>query len=60
MEIYYRDNLICPTVEDYERMVHRKTGGLFGLAVKLMQVFSRSPKATEDYSKLTGEFSMDP
>ncbi|XP_003738171.1 geranylgeranyl pyrophosphate synthase [Galendromus occidentalis] len=58
MEIYYRDNLICPTVEAYELMVKRKTGGLFGLAVKMMQVFSGSPKATEDYSTLTALFGL--
>lgn len=52
MEIYWRDNLVCPSVEQYELMVKRKTGGLFGLAVRLMQLFS--DKQTEDYSKLTG------
>lgn len=40
MEIYWRDNYICPTEAEYSRMVKRKTGGLFGLAVRLMQLFS--------------------
>lgn len=40
MEIYWRDNFLCPTEEEYKEMVKRKTGGLFGLGVKLMQLFS--------------------
>ncbi|XP_022643971.1 geranylgeranyl pyrophosphate synthase-like isoform X3 [Varroa destructor] len=52
MEIFWRDSLVCPTEEEYELMVKRKTGGLFGLAVRLMQVFSNSTKANKDYSKL--------
>ncbi|XP_022643970.1 geranylgeranyl pyrophosphate synthase-like isoform X2 [Varroa destructor] len=54
MEIFWRDSLVCPTEEEYELMVKRKTGGLFGLAVRLMQVFSNSTKANKDYSKLIG------
>ncbi|OQR71931.1 geranylgeranyl pyrophosphate synthase-like, partial [Tropilaelaps mercedesae] len=53
MEIFWRDSLVCPTEQEYEIMVKRKTGGLFGLAVRLMQAFSRSTKANEDYSTLT-------
>nr|UJH41141.1 geranyl diphosphate synthase [Pardosa pseudoannulata] len=40
MEIYWRDSFLCPTEEEYKEMVKRKTGGLFGLGVKLMQLFS--------------------
>ncbi|XP_059156776.1 geranylgeranyl pyrophosphate synthase-like isoform X1 [Physella acuta] len=40
MDIYWRDSVVCPTEEDYKLMVIRKTGGLFGLAVELMQLFS--------------------
>ncbi|XP_071107195.1 geranylgeranyl pyrophosphate synthase-like isoform X1 [Haliotis cracherodii] len=40
MDIYWRDAVLCPTEEDYKTMVIRKTGGLFGLAVRLMQLFS--------------------
>ncbi|KAG1710420.1 Geranylgeranyl pyrophosphate synthase [Nymphon striatum] len=42
MEIFWRDNFICPTEEQYKDMTIRKTGGLFGLAVKLMQLFSNN------------------
>ncbi|XP_076449066.1 geranylgeranyl pyrophosphate synthase-like [Babylonia areolata] len=42
MDIYWRDAVICPTEDDYKLMVIRKTGGLFGLAVRLMQLFSEN------------------
>jgi len=50
MEIYWRDNFICPTEEEYRQMIDRKTGGLFNLAVRLMQLFSSS---NEDFTHLT-------
>ncbi|OWF50319.1 geranylgeranyl pyrophosphate synthase-like [Mizuhopecten yessoensis] len=40
MDIYWRDAIICPTEDEYKAMVTKKTGGLFGLAVRLMQLFS--------------------
>ncbi|XP_072107138.1 geranylgeranyl pyrophosphate synthase isoform X1 [Mobula birostris] len=40
LDIYWRDTYTCPTIEDYKAMVLQKTGGLFGLAVGLMQLFS--------------------
>jgi geranylgeranyl diphosphate synthase type 3 len=39
-DIYWRDNGSCPTEEQYKTMVIHKTGGLFRLAVRLMQAFS--------------------
>ncbi|XP_013777530.1 geranylgeranyl pyrophosphate synthase-like [Limulus polyphemus] len=51
MEIYWRDNFVCPTEEEYKHMVKRKTGGLFGLAVQLMQLFSDNKS---DFTKLIG------
>ncbi|KAJ8951201.1 hypothetical protein NQ314_007702 [Rhamnusium bicolor] len=51
MEIYWRDNFTCPTEEEYKQMVIRKTGGLFMLAIRLMQLFSDN-KA--DYTRITG------
>jgi len=44
MDIYWRDSVTCPTEEEYKTMVIRKTGGLFGLAVDLMQLFSEDTK----------------
>lgn len=49
MDIYWRDASICPSEAEYRAMVLRKTGGLFGLAVRLMQLFS---ECTLDFSNL--------
>lgn len=49
MEIYWRDNYICPSEMAYKQMTIRKTGGLFNLAVKLMQLFS---DCKEDFTPL--------
>lgn len=40
MDIHWRDSYTCPTENEYKDMVIRKTGGLFGLAIRLMQLFS--------------------
>ncbi|OCK79627.1 geranylgeranyl pyrophosphate synthetase [Lepidopterella palustris CBS 459.81] len=40
MDLYWRDSLICPTESDYLEMVGNKTGGLFRLAIGLMQAGS--------------------
>ncbi|KAI0143110.1 terpenoid synthase [Xylariaceae sp. FL1272] len=42
MDLFWRDTLTCPTEEDYLEMVGNKTGGLFRLAIKLMQAESSS------------------
>lgn len=49
MEIYWRDNFICPTEGEYKEMVKRKTGGLFGFGVRLMQLFSDNKS---DFTKI--------
>ncbi|KAH9892273.1 terpenoid synthase [Xylariomycetidae sp. FL2044] len=43
MDLFWRDTLTCPTEEDYLEMVGNKTGGLFRLAIKLMQAESSTP-----------------
>ena len=48
-DIYWRDQCECPTEEQYKGMVLDKTGGLFRLAVALMQCFS---EATTDFNPL--------
>ncbi|KNG87678.1 hypothetical protein ANOM_004115 [Aspergillus nomiae NRRL 13137] len=40
MDLYWRDSLTCPTEEEYTEMISNKTGGLFRLAIKLMQLES--------------------
>lgn len=51
MEIYWRDNFICPSEEEYKTMTIRKTGGLFNMAVRLMQLFS---DCKENFAPLAG------
>lgn len=42
MDLFWRDTLTCPSEEEYLEMVGNKTGGLFRLAVKLMQTESNA------------------
>ncbi|KAF7883636.1 uncharacterized protein EAF02_005556 [Botrytis sinoallii] len=44
MDLFWRDSLTCPTEDDYLEMVGNKTGGLFRLAVKLMQAESKTSR----------------
>lgn len=44
MDLFWRDTLTCPSEDDYLEMVGNKTGGLFRLAVQLMQAESSSNK----------------
>ena len=54
MEIYWRDTFMCPTENEYRDMTVRKTGGLFNLAVKLMQLFSNNEECPQyNYVELT-------
>lgn len=58
MEIIWRDNFTCPTETQYKLMTVRKTGGLFMLAIRLMQLFSDSHGRQTDYSKLTAVLGL--
>ncbi|CAH0729178.1 unnamed protein product, partial [Brenthis ino] len=49
MEIYWRDNFICPTEDQYKEMLLLKTGSFFLGGYRLMQLFSENKT---DYSKL--------
>ena len=40
MEIWWRENFVSPSEEEYCQMVSRKTGSLLSLAVDLMRLFS--------------------
>lgn len=40
LDLFWRDSLTCPTEPEYLEMVSNKTGGLFRLAIKLMQAES--------------------
>ncbi|OLN95501.1 Geranylgeranyl pyrophosphate synthase 1 [Colletotrichum chlorophyti] len=55
MDIYWRDASICPTEEEYFTMVSNKTGGLFRLAVRLMQLASKNK---QDYVPLVNVLGL--
>lgn len=55
MEIYWRDNFECPSEADYKLMTIRKTGGLFMLAIRLMQLFSDNKS---DFNRLTAVLGL--
>lgn len=44
MDLFWRDTLTVPTEEEYLEMVGNKTGGLFRLAIRLMQAESPSDR----------------
>jgi len=52
----WRDDGCCPTEEEYMKMVQDKTGGLFRLAVGLMQAFATTNQTT-DYTKLVNNLA---
>lgn len=54
MDIYWRDNVVCPTADEYLEMVQNKTGGLFRLAVGLMQSKSENKS---DFSPLVNKLA---
>lgn len=45
-DIHWREQVICPTEEEYKQMALDKTAGLFRLAVGLMQAFSTAHQDT--------------
>eukprot|EP00462_Mataza_sp_D1_P021937 CAMPEP_0175145210 /NCGR_PEP_ID=MMETSP0087-20121206/14620_1 /TAXON_ID=136419 /ORGANISM="Unknown Unknown, Strain D1" /LENGTH=361 /DNA_ID=CAMNT_0016429883 /DNA_START=17 /DNA_END=1102 /DNA_ORIENTATION=+ len=55
LDIYWRDNLKCPSIEEYEGMVIDKTGGVFRLAIHLMQCFSENKT---NYVKLANQLGL--
>ncbi|PIA17988.1 terpenoid synthase [Coemansia reversa NRRL 1564] len=56
MELYWRDTLTCPSEKQYLEMVSHKTGGLFRLAVKLMQECSETGKDFTELVNLIGAY----
>ncbi|XP_046963337.1 geranylgeranyl pyrophosphate synthase-like [Vanessa cardui] len=48
LEIYWRDRFMCPTEEQFRRMVEMKTGGLFMMVLDMIQSLSENKT---DYSR---------
>lgn len=60
-DILWRDTVKCPTEEEYRQMVIDKTGGLFRLAIGIMQAFSTDPEnefATRDFTGLLNRLGL--
>ncbi|XP_050453529.1 terpene synthase-like [Cataglyphis hispanica] len=55
MDIFWRDNFICPNESDYEIMATRKVRGILNLIVKLMKLFST---CEQDLSSLITTLSL--
>ncbi|KAJ1819220.1 hypothetical protein LPJ56_001628 [Coemansia sp. RSA 2599] len=56
MELYWRDTMTCPTEAQYLEMVEHKTGGLFRLAVKMMQQCSDRDADFAELVNMMGAF----
>jgi len=54
-DILWRESADCPSEEQYRQMVLDKTGGLFRLCLRLMQVFSKDKR---DYLPLVNLLSL--
>jgi geranylgeranyl diphosphate synthase, type III len=60
-DIKWRDDVHCPTEDEYISMVLDKTGGLFRLAVGLMQAFAPPPpKQKNDEGTVTNRYDFVP
>lgn len=56
-DILWRDSIQCPTTDEYIQMVKDKTGGLFRLAVRLMQCFATEMTST-NFTPLTDKMAV--
>jgi geranylgeranyl pyrophosphate synthase len=56
LDIYWRDNVLCPTEEEYLFMIDCKTSALFGLGVKLMQLMSDVNTDYMTFVRLIGQY----
>ncbi|ODV96763.1 hypothetical protein PACTADRAFT_28939, partial [Pachysolen tannophilus NRRL Y-2460] len=54
LDLYWRESLICPTEQEYIDMVMNKTGGLFRLAVRLLQEQSKLKVDLVPFANLLG------
>lgn len=54
LDLYWRENLVVPSEKEYIAMVLNKTGGLFRLAVRLMEKFSESKLSLVPFANILG------
>jgi len=56
LDIGWRKSFACPTVLQYRKMIELKAAGVFGLIVRLMQLFSDFQEDMSRVVRLTGLF----
>ncbi|KAL4901498.1 hypothetical protein BDW74DRAFT_170190 [Aspergillus multicolor] len=54
LELYYRDSMLCPSEAEYMEIVTHKTGGLFRLAIGLLQSQSEVSVEWENLANTLG------
>lgn len=57
-DISWREKVQCPTEEEYIQMVCDKTGGLFRLAVGLLQSFATTQHRSSDFTRLVNNLGL--
>lgn len=56
LDIYWRDNFACPSESEYIAMIKKKTGGLFNMGIRLLQLFSDNSADFSLLVELLGTF----
>ncbi|KAJ5899144.1 terpenoid synthase [Penicillium taxi] len=55
MDLFWRETSICPSETDYLEMVNNKTGGLYRIMIRLMQLESTCPRDYVDLAEILGK-----
>lgn len=58
LDIYWRDNFICPSAEEYIAMVQRKTGALFLMGLCFMELLAGGKKSSPALSTLLARIGV--
>jgi len=56
MDIYWREALVCPTIEEYELMAAGKTGAFCSLILELMELFSEKKWDLKPVASQIGQY----
>lgn len=56
MDIYWRDAQVCPTIQQYMKMINLKTTSLFYLSLELLSVFSEHKLELKPLCSLLGDY----
>lgn len=56
MDIYWRDAQLCPTIEQYMKMINLKTTSLFYFSLEMLNVFSSQNIDLKPLTTLLGDY----